>query len=256
MLLRLDEVETARPLIESALAIAGHLGMNLLAQRAQACIDSDPRLRKIEPSPTPRRTDATTAGSFKLKGEFWNITFGESAFQLRAVLGLTYIAHLIRHAGTEFHVTDLVDLADGAQTGEATSSSLPRELSTARSLGDAGEVIDAQAKAQYRRRLAELREELEEAQALNDLGRVDRCREEIEALSDQLAGGIGLSGRHRRAASHVERARVSVTKRIAIALKKLQEHDPVLATYLRGRIKTGTLCCYEPDPGRPVSWEL
>jgi len=47
-----------------------------------------------------------------------------------------------------------------------------------------------------------------------------------------------------------------VTKRITIALKKIQEYDEALAAYLRGCIRTGTLCRYEPDPGRPVVWEL
>lgn len=256
MLLRIDETERAQTLSAGALTIARDLGMKLLAGRIEAFINADARLQKIVPSaPAPPRAEAATAGRFALKGEFWNIGFGSSAFQLRAILGLTYIAHLLRHAGTEFHVTDLVDVADGGQSA-AAASSLPRDMATARSLGDAGEVLDAQAKAEYRRRLGELREELEEAQELNDLGRVDRCREEIEALSDQLAEGIGLGGRHERAASHVERARVSVSKRIAIALKKIQEHDEVLAAYLRGRIKTGTLCRYEPDPGRPVVWEV
>jgi uncharacterized membrane protein len=42
------------------------------------------------------------------------------------------------------------------------------------SLGDAGEMLDEQAKVAYRRRLSELREELEEAK---ELGRVDRAEQ-------------------------------------------------------------------------------
>jgi tetratricopeptide (TPR) repeat protein len=255
LLLRLDEPDKASESIIAALATARELGMKRLVERIENVTNRDKRLREAAAVPAAAPIGAPTAARFSLKGEFWNINFGASAFQLRAILGLTYIAHLLRHPGTEFHVTDLVDVAEGGQATEG-GASLPRDMATARSLGDAGEVLDAQAKAEYRRRLAELREELEEAQEMNDLGRIDRCREEIEALSDQLAGGIGLGGRHRRAGSHVERARVSVTKRIAIALKKIQEHDELLATYLRSRIKTGTLCRYEPDPGRPVVWDV
>jgi hypothetical protein len=41
-------------------------------------------------------------------------------------------------------------------------------------LGDAGEMLDEQAKAAYRRRLSELREQLEEAK---ELGKVDRAKQ-------------------------------------------------------------------------------
>jgi hypothetical protein len=50
-------------------------------------------------------------------------------------------------------------------------------------MGDAGEMLDAQAKADYKRRTAELREQLEEARELNQLERVDQLEEEIEALA-------------------------------------------------------------------------
>jgi tetratricopeptide (TPR) repeat protein len=253
-LLRLGDVERAKGLIAVALASAREIGMKSLEERIVAFLETDDRLRQADAPPAMTAQVGVTKGRFTLNGEFWNVGFGANAFQLKAVLGLTSIAYLLRHPGTEFHVTDLIDLAEGRAVERSRSAA--SEAATARSLGDAGEVLDAQAKGEYRRRLAELREDLEEAQELNDLGRVERAREEIEALSDQLVEGIGLGGRHRRAASHVERARVSVTKRIAIALKKINEHAPALAAYLRACIKTGTLCGYDPDPGRPVVWEL
>lgn len=257
LLVRRDEVARALPMLAAARNTARELGMASLEQRIEAYIDADERLR--EQSHPAARTDtsaAATAASFLLNGEFWTIGFAGRTFQLKAVLGLMYIAYLLRHPGGEIHVTDLVDIAEGGRTVVDAAGKGQRQGATARSLGDAGEVLDAQAKAEYRRRLTELREELAEAEELNDLGRIDRARDEMEALGEQLAEGVGLGGRHRRVASHVERARVSVTKRIAIAIKKINEHDAALAAYLRGRIKTGTLCGYEPDPGRPVRWEL
>jgi tetratricopeptide (TPR) repeat protein len=255
MLLQRGDAHQAQVMLDAALGTARALGMKRLESQLEGLLTE----HDIKPGKGRSSDDADAvpprSARFKPKGEVWDISFGGDSFQLKAVLGLTYLAHLLRHPDTEFHVTDLVDLAEGRRA-VASAGSAARDAVTARSLGDAGEVLDAQAKAAYRRRLAELREELEEAQELNDLGRVDRARDEIEALSEQLAEGIGLGGRHRRVASHVERARVSVTKRIAIALKKINEHDAALAAYLRGCIKTGTLCGYVPDPGRPVVWEL
>jgi tetratricopeptide (TPR) repeat protein len=251
LLLAHGERARASELLGKARETAVELGMRRLQERVDEIFD---RGVKVGAAGAGASTvEAVVSGQFRQTGETWSIRFGDTTFQLKAVLGLTYIAHLLRHPGVEFHVTDLVDLAEGRRP--AASARLG-EAVTVRSLGDAGEVIDAQAKAEYRRRLSELREELEEAESLNDLGRAEHMRAEIEALGGQLAEAIGIGGRHRRAGSHVERARVSVTKRVTKAIRKMDEFAPLLAAHLRSRIKTGTLCTYDPDPGRPVVWEL
>jgi hypothetical protein len=99
-------------------------------------------------------------------------------------------------------------------------------------LGDAGEILDTQAKAAYKRRLQELQEELEEAQAGNDLERVTGVQQEIDFLTEEIVSGLGLGGRDRRAASAAERARVNVTRAIKAALQRLAIHHSALRLYL------------------------
>jgi hypothetical protein len=123
-------------------------------------------------------------------------------------------------------------------------------------MGDAGEMLDAQAKAAYKRRTAELREQLEEARELNQLERVDQLEEEIEAVGRELSRAVGLGGRDRRAASASERARINVTRAIKVALERIAEHNPALATLLTGSIRTGTFCRYTPGSRLPTSWQL
>src|SRR5262249_56907808 len=95
-----------------------------------------------------------------------------------------------------------------------TTSALPQsdeELQSAGihvgGLGDAGAVLDESAKAAYRRRLAELRAEVEEAKQLDQFERAERAEEESEALLAELARAVGLGGRGRRTASAAGRAR-------------------------------------------------
>lgn len=126
------------------------------------------------------------------------------------------------------------------------------EQPTAADLGDAGEVLDSDAIAQYQRRLTEVREELSESEASNDLGRSTRLREELEFLVAELAG----AGRGKRAASHVERARSAVGKRIRDALKQIATVNSTLGRYLRATVQTGTFCSYTPDPRLRVECEL
>ena len=113
---------------------------------------------------------------FRKEGEYWAIGYGRKSFSLKDTKGLGYLAHLLRHPGVEFHVLDLVGGIAGHREGDETGQlveGLPRgneDLEKAgihiTKLGDAGEMLDEQAKAAYRRRLSELREELEEAKQL------------------------------------------------------------------------------------------
>ena len=57
--------------------------------------------------------------------------------------------------------------------------------------GDAGELLDEDARQAYRRRIAELGQELEEAAAWADGARRDRLRAEREFLQDELARAVG-----------------------------------------------------------------
>jgi hypothetical protein len=143
------------------------------------------------------------------------------------------------------------ELAEPATEGQAIQS----DLAVGR-MGDAGEMLDGQAKVAYKLRTVELREQLEEARELNQLELVDRLEDEIETLGRELSRAVGLGGRDRRAASASERARINVTRAIKIALERIAEHNPALATLLTSSIRTGTFCSYTPDSRLPASWQL
>jgi hypothetical protein len=108
----------------------------------------------------------------------------------------------------------------------------------------------------HRGRLDELREELEEAERCNDLGRLARGQAERQALAEQLRSGLGLSGRGRRNGSATERARSTVGKRLRDALKLIAEIHPPLGHHLRACVKIGYVCSYTPPPGQKVAWDL
>jgi hypothetical protein len=111
---------------------------------------------------------------------------------------------------------------------------------------DAGELLDGEAVAQYRRRLTDLKEELDEAERWSDLGRADRLREEMEFLAGELSRAVGLGGRRKRAASTSERARVNVQRRLRHAIDKIAEHSAGLGKHLEWAVRTGHFCGYYP----------
>ena len=172
----------------------------------------------------------------------WSLDFEGRTTRVRDMLGLAHIARLLREPEREVHVLDLAGGSDQAR-GE-------------RPAGDAGVLLDAQARAEYTARLRDAREELDEAERLNDRGRVERMREEIEFLTAELSRGFGLGGRSRRAGMASERARVAVTRAIKYAIDRIGEHDPALAEHLRLAVRTGTFCTYVPPTRDRVTWNL
>jgi hypothetical protein len=52
-----------------------------------------------------------------------------------------------------------------------------------------------------------------------------------------------------------ERARLTVTKGIRAALRKIEEVHPALARHLEATIKRGYDCRYLPDPRLPIRWQ-
>jgi hypothetical protein len=189
---------------------------------------------------------------FRREGDYWAVAYQGDAFRLKDSKGLRYIAHLLGAPGRDVHAIELV-AAERAVTraGPSLETELP-----ASSGGDCGEILDAQAKVAYRRRLAELEEELEEARSFGDPERADALERERDALVRELAAAFGLRGRPRRTGSPAERARVSATRAIRAAITRIREHSPALGEHLERTIHTGRLCAYTPDPRGLVDWRL
>jgi tetratricopeptide (TPR) repeat protein len=189
--------------------------------------------------------------AFRQEGDYWFMSFEAHTTTLRDLKGLHYLARLLADPGREFHVLDLV--ASGVDPAAAHPAAPDPELTTS-GWGDAGALLDTQAKNAYRRRLAEIDEDLEEARLMSDSGRVIQAEAERDFLIRELSRAFGLSGQGRRAGSASERARVSVTRAIRYAMGRVRQHDPPLGEHLARAIRTGTYCVYLPDSRVTGSW--
>ena len=224
------------------------------------------QFRSAAAADSEKSLSSAQQGIFRKEGEYWTIGYGGNPFRLKDSKGLRYLAHLLRHPAVEFHVLDLFGgIAGQREEAEAIQpvQGLPQgqeDLDKAgiqiTGLGDAGEMLDDQAKVAYRRRLAELREEFEEAKELGNVERAAQAEEEIEALTRELSRAVGLGGRNRRAASASERARQTITKTIRSVVERIARSDAQLADILSRCIRTGTFCSYQPDPDVPIAWEF
>jgi len=171
-------------------------------------------------------------------GDDWVLTAGDERARLRDGRGLHYLRALLAAPGRDIAALDLV--AGGAGLAGAGT----------------GPVLDTAARHAYRSRLDALAADLDAADRAGDRGAAMRIGAERQALVDELRRAAGLGGRSRLAAPEAERARVNVTRTLRAAIERIAPAAPLAAAHLRGSIKTGAACRYEPAPGGPSRWHV
>jgi hypothetical protein len=183
----------------------------------------------VAASDTGRKTAA-----MRRQGSVWHLEFGGRRATVAHTKGLADIARMLAAPGTEIRVLDLVD----AHLRAAGTD----------------DVADRQALASYRRRIADLDTEVDDAARDNDLERRARAEAERQAIIDELSRVTGTRGRSRPFANNPsERARKAVTARVRDVIRKLAPVLPELAAHLERSIVTGAYCRYRPDT---VDWHI
>jgi tetratricopeptide (TPR) repeat protein len=212
----LGQLDTSRALLAQAATTYERLG----ATGWLADITMQPSL----PGPLPGLDPA----AIHRRGPIWQLTFAGRSASVAHSKGLDDIARLLASPGTEIHVLDLIDASDRS--------------------GPSGDVADRSALAAYRRRLADLDSDIDDAERDHDPERRARAEAERQAILDELGRVTGSGGRARAFANHpAERARKAVAGRLRDAIKKVEPVHPELAAHLQRNIVTGTYCRYRPE---------
>jgi hypothetical protein len=191
------------------------------------------------PAPGPR-----SAGLLH-DGKWWTLACDATRVRLPDTKGMRYLAELIAEPRAERHALDLVDRVEGLDAEHAIER---------RALGGSGPVLDARARAEYRRRIEVLRDRAGEALELGRLEAAETMQAEIEQLVGQLAQAFGLGGRERAAGSVAERARLNVTRALRAAIAKVTDALPEPGAVLDRRVRTGLYCAYLPGESDPYLW--
>ena len=205
-------------------------------------------------STTPDGEEIPINNIFRKAGDYWTITYRGAAVTLRDSKGMQYLAELLRCPGREILALDLAAVADTKAGTRARRPRVRANVAQSAITGDSNASVDATARTAYTRRLVELREQLDEANQLNDLGRADRILEEMDVLSAELSRGADP---HRaRMDPHLERARSAAGKRIRTEIQRIRAVHPALGRHLAATVTTGYACCYRPEPKVEVDWQF
>lgn len=203
----------------------------LVAAGAPTLLAEVERLLGAEPTRrAPDVEDWDGPDRFVREGELWALSFDGQTVRLKHAKGLQDLARLLAVPGQEIHAAELAG-------GRVVSVGL-------------GDVLDPRARAEYRQRLRDLDEELEEAEAFADVGRAERARIERDFLVAELAGAVGLHGRSRKAGDPDERARKAVSLRIRQAIDRIGAVHPGLGRHFTNSVRTGLYCSYQPETAR------
>jgi hypothetical protein len=185
------------------------------------------RLRELE--------GIRVASTLRREGEYWTIVHDAAVLRVRDRKGMGHLAHLLAHPEVAVHAASLEGEAPGARATAAAR-------------------LDPAAKAAYRARIDDLRGEISDAQRRVDPARAERHQAELDALLHELAAGVGLGGRDRGFASAGERARVNVTRNLRATIDRIRDGHAALGRHLATSVRTGTFCCYAPDPAAAIRW--
>jgi TolB-like protein len=178
--------------------------------------------------------EVPTAARLVRTGDGWLVEFAGRRAILPDLKGLHDVRRLLERPGEEFHCLDLAERAETTYGADAA--------------------LDEKARAALKARIRELQEDLAEAEDMNDTGRAERARSEMDRLVEALSRALGLGGRGRRLGDLTERARTTVTWRIRYALRKIEAAHTPLGRHLAGALRTGTFCVYCPEV--PIAWRF
>ena len=218
------ELATASKLLREALPIAHAIRDEATARQIAELLAET---SMVEP---------TMSATMRPEGGVWHVAFNGKSVHVPDMKGLWHLRELVSRPRAPLLALSLI--------AAPAEDPLP--------VGDAGPLLDREALRQYRKRLAALDEELDEAEAMHDVLCHAKRSAEREALLKELARATGLGGKPRRTGSPTEKARLNVTRTIRHAISQLRTVLPELSAHLDESLATGISCCYEPRTN--IAW--
>jgi hypothetical protein len=231
-LIERGERDAGTALVDDGAGSLSTLGLQARADRLRA--DADARYRATTRTP-PEPTGQHSSAALRWTGSVWELTAGGERALLRDTQGVRRLARLLAQPGVAIGADELT----GVGVVEVRH-----------------DVIDATARRAYLARVANLRADLDAADAAGDARRSARAQRELDELLASLQGQLGLGGRVRAFAGSRERARTAVQKTIRRTIANIAEQAPELGDGLGRSIHTGAVCAFDPVPGVPNRWAI
>jgi hypothetical protein len=163
-------------------------------------------------------------------GRNWRVGWAHRSVSVRHSVGMQHLAILLNNPDKEIHSLDLVAALSVVADVARQSTGQP--------------LLDRRAIQQYRHRISQLADEIDEYEAHHDYENASRLRAEHDWLVQVLSAATGISGYIRDFSDGGERARIAVGKAIRRAVAHIAAVDAAIGEHLRDSVHTGIRCAY------------
>lgn len=185
-----------------------------------------------EAPPYPSSRGGDSPSIFLQEKDVWRMEYDTCEIIMPDLKGYHDIQAMLGSPEKEFHCTELMGSTSSMDENDVT--------------------FDNRAHRAYKERIEDLRQEIEETDHLNDLGRKEKLQEELDKLIDHLSKNLAINKQARKLNPPSERARAAVTLRIRSSIKKITALHPSLGKHLGNSVRTGVFCRYSPE--EPREW--
>lgn len=204
-------------------------------------------------SPSSEATEQPSNIFRQKKTGTWEVRFnGKSCPSLQHRVGFQYIRMLLASPRKEFSANE-IDYSGVPDTSEAV---VPEVLTKVDSFSGADVPPDKTAIAEYKKRLPEIDEEIEEAIKNGDEERHKDLEYERDSLLEQVKEASTARIRSARGlpedGSIQKKSQDKVNSNIKNAIKYIDEHIPELGTHFEESIRRGAKNYYKPSD--PTTW--
>jgi 7-cyano-7-deazaguanine synthase in queuosine biosynthesis len=191
-----------------------------------------------------------------IKGQCWAIRYNGNEEKIYTPdIGFYHLQILLENPGATFSASELDVMVRRMTKNELCGSVSAGETPTEEGVSvlgqsDAGPVLDEDAVRAYHTRLNEIEEEVGNARANNDLGKIDALESEKGWLESELANAKGRGGEIRKLGDDRNKVRNRVGNAIRRALRKIKQFDRPLSDHLQKPIlNIGHTLSYIPRRG-------
>lgn len=183
---------------------------------------------------------------FHKAGEFFVIRFGFiDELYFPEDLGFNYIHYLLRNAGIELWVTDLVTIVNPKSIYVPTTQ---KDRNDVHKDIDYYKVVSDEAREQYKEKIMELKEKKTLASEAEEYDKVFKYEQEMEVILKEINNTSSFPD------PILEGARKSVWKAVRDSKNKIKKHCEPLFLHIDKCVKTGKRVIYESD--REIDWIL
>jgi ElaB/YqjD/DUF883 family membrane-anchored ribosome-binding protein len=189
---------------------------------------------------------------FAKRGE-WLLRFSGKEISLNGHLqGPAFVRCLMMKPHQEIHVEQLWKEVFGNGKGSIVKSVTETDEDWNSFLSSGEEVMDATGRAEYQKRLLQLRRDRADAIMDNDAAWLERINQETETISAQLRTIVNEKGRVRMLGNERDKLRLRIRKNITKMIDIISQSHTELAEHFRKFIEMGEYMVYRPS--EPIKW--